>query len=259
MGRLLGWSEARAVDLAVRSLESAIDHRAALVLCGDGDLVPIAHGLHRRTLGAARPFVVCDPRRSDTSASVRSAANRTSGVAALEAAGGGSLCVRASRLPRDFPALGTQLRAIDDVLFMVCLKRDHNMPLLVRPAPINVPPLANRAAELDRVIAEYAADAIAELRAPRTGFTADDHAWVRRYAAASLAEIEKATLRLVALRTSHNRSAAAARLGMALVSLTRWLGRRELPPIIFTDQRELCAPIAPATIRAASGGHGSHR
>jgi len=92
-----------------------------------------------------------------------------------------------------------------------------------------VSPLARRSAELDRIIAEYADDAIAELCAPRGSFTAPDHAWVRQYAATSLAEIEAATLRLVALCTSHNWAHAAARLGMARVSLSRWLGRRELP------------------------------
>jgi len=90
-----------------------------------------------------------------------------------------------------------------------------------------VPPLAGCAAELDRVIAEYAADAVAQFGAERTGFPATDHAWVRRHAATSLAEIEKATLRLVAIRTSRSVSGAAARLGMAPVSLCRWLGRRK--------------------------------
>ena len=54
-----------------------------------------------------------------------------------------------------------------------------------------------------------------------------------------LAEIEKATLRLVAIRSSRNVSAAAARLGMAPVSLSRWIGRRTLPPM----------PAASASIR----------
>lgn len=259
MRRLLGRSEDRAVELAIRSLNTAADHRAALVLCGEGDLVPIAHGLHRRALGANRPFVLCDPRRSDMSESVRSPTNRASGVAALEVAAGGSLCVRAWRLPHDFPALVAQLRAIDDVLFMVCFKWDYTIPLLVRPAPINVPPLAGRAAEIDRVIAEYAADAIAELGAPPAGFTAADHAWVRQHAARSLAEVEKATLRLVALRTSPNLSVAAARLGMAPVSLSRWFYRRRLPAEMRSDQSELRDPIAPTAALAAGGGHGSHR
>jgi hypothetical protein len=96
-------------------------------------------------------------------------------------------------------------------------------------APITVPPLTSRVAEVDRIITEYADDAIAELGTPRTGFLAVDRAWVREYASASLPEIEKATLRLVAIRESRNLSNAAARLGMAPVSLSRWIGRRSLP------------------------------
>jgi ActR/RegA family two-component response regulator len=86
-----------------------------------------------------------------------------------------------------------------------------------------------RAHELDRIIVEYASDAIAELGAPHEAFTAGDRVWVQDHAAGSLAEIEKATLRLVTLYTSRNLSHAAARLGMRPVSLSRWLGRRELP------------------------------
>jgi hypothetical protein len=37
------------------------------------------------------------------------------------------------------------------------------MPLLVRPAPIRLPPLARRIDELDRIIDEYGYDAISEL------------------------------------------------------------------------------------------------
>ena len=71
-----------------------------------------------------------------------------------------------------------------------------NSPTPIRrsilPAPLAVPPLGERSAELDRIIAEYAGDAIAELAAPHGAFTADDHAWVRDHAAGALAEIEAA-------------------------------------------------------------------
>jgi hypothetical protein len=79
-----------------------------------------------------------------------------------------------------------------------------------------VPPLTDRAAELDRVISEYASDAIVELGVSPSSFTSDDHTWVREHAANSLAEVEKATLRLTAIRSSPSASAAAARLGMSL-------------------------------------------
>src|SRR5262249_40120331 len=93
--RLLGWGADRlqAVDLALRALRLAAAHRSALVIRGDGDLVPIAHALHRRTLGDPAPFIVCDRRRRDTDASVRAPANLDSGCEALASASGGSMCV----------------------------------------------------------------------------------------------------------------------------------------------------------------------
>lgn len=44
----------------------------------------------------------------------------------------------------------------------------------------------------------------------------------------SLSEIEKTTLRLIALRSFATVSQAALRLGMAAVSLARWAERRRL-------------------------------
>jgi len=75
LGRLLGWSNTGGVAHALRSIELAREHRAQLVLCGPGDLVPLAYGLHRRAFGGDTPFIVCDPRRGNTPASVRSPAN----------------------------------------------------------------------------------------------------------------------------------------------------------------------------------------
>lgn len=233
VARLLGWSNPRAVDLAVRSLELSAEHRTELVLCGAGDLVPIARALHWRTLGSAGPIVVCDPRRGNTPASPRSPANYASSVTALAAAAGGWLCVRTRRLPRDFPTMVAQLRNTDDVLFVVCAG-DHEAahPFLVRPASLHLPPLAGRAAEIDRVIAEYAADASTDLGVAPGTFTDRDHAWVRQHAATSLHEIEKATLRIVAVRASTNMSDAASRLRIAPVSLSKWIDRRRLRPVL---------------------------
>jgi hypothetical protein len=64
---------------------------------------------------------------------------------------------------------------------------------------------------------------------------------MRDHAAASLAEVEKATLRLVTLRTSRNMRHAAARLGMAPVSLFRWLGRRKWSKRAYDEHRWLAA------------------
>jgi hypothetical protein len=125
-----------------------------------------------------------------------------------------------------------RIRATSDVQIIVCSDRhDDTHPFLTLPVPIGVPSLAVRTDELPRIVEEYAVDAIAELRALGPGFTAADHQWVLEHAPMTLAEIEKATLRLVALRASRNMSGAAARLGMAPVSLSRWIGRRKLPPM----------------------------
>jgi hypothetical protein len=231
LARILGWRSERfpVVDHALRSVRMAATRRAALVLCGGGDLVPIARAIHRRTLGADRPFIVCDPRRRKTRATVRSAENYETGMPAFAAATGGTLCARTLRLPKDFHSVITAFRDPNtQVRLVLCARTPEDCDLHLA-APIAVPPLTSRLDELGQIITEYAEDAIAELGAPRTSFLPADRDWVRIHSASSLPDIEKATLRLVAIRESRNLSAAAARLGMAPVSLSRWIGRRKLP------------------------------
>jgi hypothetical protein len=229
LGRLLGWTNTSAIEHALRSVELAKEHRAQLVLCGQGDLVPLAHGLHRRAFGAEAPFIVCDPHRGNTPASVRSPANVTNAAEAFDAAAGGSLCIRRRRPPRDFPVLVARLRSSSRVQY-ICLDQD-SLQWLVRPGPIEVPCLVGRREELPRIVDEYMLDAVQSLAPePRTlSLSDDDRRWLIEHAAqTSLGEIEKATLRLVALRCSPSISRAAARLGMAAVSLSRWAARRKL-------------------------------
>jgi pSer/pThr/pTyr-binding forkhead associated (FHA) protein len=231
LARLLGWGSDRTaiVDQALRAVRMAAARRAALVLCGGDDLVPIAHSLHRRSRGADRPFVVCDPRRKLREATVRSAESQATGMEALAAAAGGSLCVHGRRLPCDFREVAQLTRApSSQVQLIVCARTPGDCERYCA-TPIGIPPLTGRGAELDRIIDEYAEDAMTELATPRTAFAAADRTWVRQHASRSLPEIEKATRRLVALRISHTLSDAAARLGMAPVSLSRWIGRRHLP------------------------------
>jgi hypothetical protein len=96
---------------------------------------------------------------------------------------------------------------------------DPRHPLLVVPEPIVVPSIRERAGELSWIVEEYAADAVATLSARSECFTVPDHAWVVEHAFRSLDEIDKATLRIVAMRMSRNLSDVAARLDMAPVSL----------------------------------------
>jgi hypothetical protein len=228
LARVLGWKNRRAIESALSSIELASEGRAALVLRGAEDLVSTAWSLHRRAFGSNRPFVACDPRRRDMAAGVRSPANRKNLDAAIAAAIGGALCVRTRRLPPDFAATVARLRDARDVMLVWCCNEgSDNDPLLVRPAPIVIPLLTERADDLPRIVDEYAHDATAQLGVSPSVLTGDDRSWVRCHADGSLPEIEKATLRLAALRASRTFSEAAARLDMEQVSLCRWLRRRE--------------------------------
>jgi hypothetical protein len=231
--RILEWTTDREVyvEHAIRSIELAVDHCAALVLLGETDLVPIAYALHRRSLGADAPFVVADRRRGNMSASIRSPANYVNGVEAVAAARDGSLCIRHQRVPSDFPSMVRLVRDLGSrVQLIICADaRFEGHPFLALPVPIRVPSLRTRTKELPRIIDEYAAEAIHELHATEASFTAADREWVLEHAPLSVAEIEKATLRLVAIRMSKNLPRAAERIGMAPVSLSRWIGRRKLP------------------------------
>lgn len=83
---------------------------------------------------------------------------------------------------------------------------------LVRPGPIEVPPLADRKSELPRIVDEYVFDAVVDLAPPprSLALAERDRQWLIEHTAAmSLSELEKAALRLVALRSSVNMSNAA--------------------------------------------------
>ena len=228
--RLLGWRADRidVADHALGAVRLAAMRRVALMICGDGDLVPVAADLHRRVAGPDKPFVSCDPKRKEGEATVRSVANYKQGMRALEAARGGVLCVRAKRYPRDFNEV---VAAVRNPRTQVQLVFVADAPVDVRDvitAPIRLPSLRGRGPEIDKIIDEYGADALASLSL--TGpFTETDRAWVRMHSAKSLADIDKGTRRLMALLHTDSIAAAAELLGMASASLQEWLGRRTLP------------------------------
>ncbi|MEO7732137.1 MAG: FHA domain-containing protein [Kofleriaceae bacterium] len=229
LARILGWSSDRyeTVDLALRSVRLAATRRAALALCGEGDLVSIARSLHRYSRGEQRPFVLCDPKRRETEANAV-LENYIDGMRAFDAAAGGSMCMWSKRLPRDFAEVTAALRDPGTrVQLIVCGLRPPDRKELVS-APIEVPPLTSRPEEIDRVVDEYAADAAVQLRVAAS-FTKVDRDWVRMHSATSLPEIEKGTARIVALREAGNVARAAGLLGMAHASLGEWIGRRRLP------------------------------
>ena len=99
-------------------------------------------------------------------------------------------------------------------------------PFLLRPVPLQIPPLTARTSDLPRIVEEYVLDAIDELGAGEAVFTRADRDWVLAHSASTLLEIEKGPRRLVALRQGGSIHRAAMWLGISHVALSRWLGRR---------------------------------
>jgi hypothetical protein len=83
--------------------------------------------------------------------------------------------VRTRRPPPDLVDTVTLLWAVDDVMLVVCVDPGDDASLfLARPGPVQLPALADRAAELPRVIDEYLRDAIAEFGVPEMVITNED-------------------------------------------------------------------------------------
>jgi len=220
--RVLGWADPRPVDRAIRLMERWVLHGTPLVLCGDrdGDLVRVAHAVHRRAFGVESLFVLADPRRSPRSTGLVS---RPTVTAALELAAD-VLCVRSRHPPRDFGRAAHQIREVGARLLVCADATERSDVLLFVADPIRVPPLASRRHELSRIVDGYADDARADLglAAP---FMASHRLWVMRHCA-SLPEIALATRRLVALQRAGSVAGAADLLGMGHTSLGEWLARR---------------------------------
>lgn len=238
--RLFGWSDDHAslVDDVMWTLVNAVARRTAIGLQGESDLVPIAHALHCRLVGAERPFVVCDPRRRDSDGSVRAPPSRKAGMPALEAAIGGSVCLRSNRLPDDFDSLAASFHDSGSAALFVCLhSNDRITDLLCR--PLKIPPLTERLPEFERLLNEYLDEAAQILGARHVRLSEPMQQSVLHHVR-SLSDIEKAALRLVALKSAGNLYRAAHQLHMAPISLIRWMTRRGWTPgaLCDTDERD---------------------
>ncbi|MBK7539384.1 MAG: hypothetical protein IPI49_29300 [Myxococcales bacterium] len=128
-------------------------------------------------------------------------------------------------MPDDYAKMTEMAREPDAAVRVVVCAAPSADPFLILPGPLTIPPLASRAEDLPRIIEEYGQD-VATLGARPDAFTAEDRAWIARSCATTLHEVEKAALRLVALRMAGSISGAAELLGMAPVSLRRWISRR---------------------------------
>lgn len=207
----------------MESIHLAVNGQAQLSLCSTEDLVPFAHSLHRRW--SSGPFVTCDPRRRLMNESVRTAVNYLSGKEAVSAALNGSVCIRHYRQPKDYNSLVKEIRNKTNVTLIVIYISiiDH-----VKPAPVVIPSLREVGERLGPMIDEYVCDAIYEFDALDGCVDNDDKKWIAENIDC-IADIEKFAMRLVALRRSGTLCNAAKRLGMASVSLDRWVRRHGMP------------------------------
>jgi hypothetical protein len=234
LARFIGWSDERRedVDRALYSVRVAATYREPLLLCGPGNLVSVARLLHAHALGD-QPFVVCGAQES--------------GLNALTAARGGTLCFWRYKLPADFDEVVAAVRgrgSASRVLLVVCA---HSLPrgsdiasqVVTVFRSILLPPLSGRARELTRLIDAYADDAIATFGG---SLPPEDRNWIARNASGTLSQIEMETRRIVVLHACGESVKSAAKvLGMAHGSLSDWLARRALPgrsPMPATDEDE---------------------
>ena len=237
LARLIGWSAERqlAVDIALRAVRMAIFDREPLLLCANAGYRSIARLLHRYVIGAERPFIVYERRNSADKTERKSRAQSTApahatiayecGPEALAAATGGTLMVPRKRLPDDFDHVLALVHLPTTRVFLIVCSQT---PPHGRSRQLIVPPLTGRSLEIDRIIDEYAADAVTELGLGGS-LTPAQRNWVAQENS-TLAGIESATRRLIVLRAEGgNVNRAARRLELSPGSLSPWVARRDLP------------------------------
>jgi len=220
LGRLIGWAPERAaeVDRALTGVRWMATQRAALILCGDGELVRTARRVHAHALGVEVPCVV---------------ATATTALSELTPEQPGTLVLVVDELPRCITDLARALRIPGARQRVIVLARQPSdasavAALLGPTCPVSVPAIAARRSELERMIAEYAGDATVALGARAPGFREHEHRWLGALELATHDEIEDVTYRLVALR-NWGVTAGAAKLGISHVALSRWAQRRRIP------------------------------
>jgi hypothetical protein len=218
--RLIGAGAERAeeVDRALRTVLSCASGRGALTLYGSEDLGAVAQLLHRAAL-PAWPFVRWERRTGDDP------------KAALAAAAGGTLCVSAQDLAHTaelFIAGRRRSTARVQLIVLVTAVRPLRPVLAVVAEPVMVTPLARRKHERGRIIDELAAEAAVTLGIEPSALSESDRRTILRFDAATLPAIERATLRIVALRHWQYFARAARQLGISHASLIEWADARGL-------------------------------
>lgn len=232
MSRLIGWDEGAllAVDRALQELRLSQLRRDPLVLVGEGDLTPIARDLHDHMMGPKAPFVTADPARLAAEAeTVRTTRNEPRLKEAIAVAEKGTVFLHTRRMPKDFGVVTSVLLEPEAPRVQIIVGGDKppDVARLRFAGPIYLPPLGSRANEVPHIITEYCQDTLREFDA-ELELAASDRRWIQQ-SSDSVADLAKATRRLVALRLDGTIAGAARRLGMAPVSLRKWIGNR-MPP-----------------------------
>jgi hypothetical protein len=236
LARMMGWGGdlADSREHAFQTLRFALSGRAIFMLCGEGDLFMFAQDLHRLTLGKHAPLVVCGaPRRGrperedDAEEAVTSLHRVSSGREAIKLARGGTICIDNRRLPKDLIEMFEIIHDTASPTQVFVLAKYVRKTELFTSTPFEIPPLSARKGELDRLIAEYEAEAAQGLGIGPLELTAAQRARIRA-CCATLSDLRKATQRLIALRQAGTIAGAAALLSMSKQSLGQWLQARGL-------------------------------
>ena len=219
LSRIIGWDLARGwdVDRGIQAVRSMATRRAALVLCGDGDLHDIARQLHLLAVGAERSFIMCHRDR----------------MPPLHVASAGTFCFTDDTLPDDFAQIAATLTApTSRARLIVCSpSRDDATEAMVqigRSVVIELPALDTRAAELEPLIIAYADDTARAFGFASHGFREHEMVWLRKIELKTLADVQELAHRLTILR-NRNVGGGAELLGISHVALSRWAKRRGIP------------------------------
>lgn len=209
--RLLGWSTERrsAVDRAMRAVREYRSARVPLWLTGTDDLVAIARRIHDE-VQPRQPFEVVELH------------GRISKLAAaISEPRVGTVCTWARKMPADAHKIRALLAQRQPQCNVIVCARTPDQVIA-----IEIPALATRQTELERIIDEYGTDALAKLGAAPASFAPIDRDWLVAHPPDTLAEIQEATLRLIAVREFGGVTHAAPKLGLTHSALSRWMSRR---------------------------------
>lgn len=113
---------------------------------------------------------------------------------------------------------------------MMVLARNARKAAVYTPAPVVIPPLRDRQEEIERLILEYEAEAAHRLGVDGLKRTTVQRSWIQERSGETLPDIQKGTLRLIAIRHAGSIAGAAALLRMSHAPLGRWLERRRFRP-----------------------------